>query len=75
MPTRSRSPATNPRSVVYATYDLLETFGCVFVAHDYDYVPRKTETTSPSPGDYDKTDAPFFYALRSRLGRRSAGAT
>ncbi len=53
----------NPRAVVYAAYDLLETLGCVFVAHDYDYVPKNREPSLP--GDYDKTDAPFFYADRS----------
>lgn len=53
----------NPRSVVYATYDFLETLGCVFVAHDYDYVPKKAELSIP--GDYAKVDAPFFWADRT----------
>jgi len=53
----------NPRAVVYAAYDLLETLGCVFVAHDYDYVPANREPSLP--GDYDKTDAPVFHADRS----------
>ena len=52
----------NPRAVVYAAYDLLETLGCAFVAHDYDYVPKNRDPSLP--GDYDKTDAPFFYADR-----------
>lgn len=53
----------NPRSVVYAAYDFLETLGCVFVAHDYDYVPQKAELSIP--GDYAKVDAPFFWADRT----------
>lgn len=52
-----------PIGTVYAAYDLLETFGCVFVAHDFAYAPRKSEISLP--GDYAKTDAPFFYEQRS----------
>ena len=48
---------------VYAAYDLLETFGCVFVAHDFAYAPLKGELSLP--GDYAKTDAPFTYEKRS----------
>jgi len=33
------------------------------VAHEYDYVTKNREPSIP--GDYDKTDAPFFYADRS----------
>lgn len=53
----------NPRAIVYATYDFLETLGCVFVAHDYNHVPKTPELSIP--GDYTKVDAPFFWADRT----------
>lgn len=53
----------NPRAVVYATYDFLETLGCVYVAHDYNHIPKKPELSIP--GDYAKVDAPFFWADRT----------
>ena len=50
------------RGTVYAAYDLLETLGCVFVAHDYDYVPSTNYLAVA--GDYAKVDAPYMYAMR-----------
>lgn len=42
----------------YAVYDLIETFGVVFSATDYEYVPSKRELSIA--GDYAKVDAPYM---------------
>lgn len=47
---------------LYAVYDLLETLGCEFVAHDFDYVPQKSSLSLPA--GYVKKDAPFMYEMR-----------
>ncbi len=51
------------RGTLYAAYDLLEYFGVVFCARDYDFVPRVARLELPA--DYNKVDAPFMYAERS----------
>lgn len=43
---------------LYAVYDLVETFGVVFSACDYEYVPSKRELSLA--GDYAKVDAPYM---------------
>ena len=44
------------RGTLYAAYDLLETFGVVFCARDFDYVPRTNRLELA--GDYAKVDWP-----------------
>ena len=58
------------RGPLYAVYDLLETFGCGFYQHDYDYVPPATNRLALAAG-YAKTDAPFmtWRSMWSQLAR------
>ncbi len=58
------------RGPLYAVYDLLETFGCGFYQHDYDYVPPVTNRLALAAG-YAKTDAPFmtWRSMWSQVGR------
>ena len=50
------------RGVLYAAYELLEHFGVVFCARDFDYVPRIAHLAIA--GDYNKVDWPFMYLQR-----------
>ncbi len=59
-----------PRGAMYAVYDLLESFGCGFYQHDYDYVPPVTNRLALAVG-YEKTDAPYmtWRSMWSQLAR------
>ncbi len=50
------------RGVLYAAYELLEHFGVVFCARDFDYVPRISHLALP--GDFSMVSAPYMYATR-----------
>lgn len=58
-----------PRGTLYAVYDLLETLGCGFWAHDYETVPAARDLSLA--GDYAKVDWPFmtWRGMWSHLGR------